>query len=291
MNVAKHISEDDLALFALALMQPEEAAFTLAHLKHCDLCRAEVARMQGDLVAYAMTAESAVPAPEARERLTRAVAKEKKFYAPPPQPAVEPVFAPRSGDLLNRTVPQDETVKRRIGVFGWTGWAIAAGLTALAGWQFFETQDLRSELASTSTTLQHQVERASQPSPETARAQQVLQTLTDPTALQVALQVPATPGSAKPEGHAAYSSATGNLVFIGTHLRRLDEGKTYELWLLRGTGETPLPAGLFKPDANGNASVLLPQVPKNVVAKGFGVTVEDEGGSEKPTPPIVLAGT
>ena len=50
-----------------------------------------------------------------------------------------------------------------------------------------------------------------------------------------------------------------------------------------------MPAGLFKPDANGNASVVLPELPKNVAAKGFGVTVEADGGSPAPTLPIVLA--
>jgi anti-sigma-K factor RskA len=34
----------------------------------------------------------------------------------------------------------------------------------------------------------------------------------------------------------------------------------------------------------------MPELPKGVAAKGFGVTVEDEGGSKTPTAPIVLAG-
>lgn len=288
MNVAKHISEDDLALFALALMQPEEAAFTLAHLKHCDLCRAEVARMQGDLVHYAMTAESVAPAAEARERLLRAVAKEKKFFAP--APAAEPVLTARSSDLLDRRTQHDEPAKRRMGAAGWAGWAIAACLAGLVGWQFNLGEDLRSQLSSQSAELQ----QARQPKPLTgdlARAQKVLETLTDPTAMQVALHLPAAAAAtAKPEGHAAYSAATGNLVFVGSHLKRLDEGKTYELWLLPASGEAPMPAGLFKPDANGNASLVLPQLPRNVAAKGFGVTIEDDGGSDKPTPPIVLGG-
>jgi anti-sigma-K factor RskA len=34
----------------------------------------------------------------------------------------------------------------------------------------------------------------------------------------------------------------------------------------------------------------MPSLPKGVTAKGFGVTVENEGGSLTPTAPIVLAG-
>ena len=42
--------------------------------------------------------------------------------------------------------------------------------------------------------------------------------------------------------------------------------------------------------ANGNATVVMPPLPKGVTAKGFGVTVENDGGSKTPTAPIVLAG-
>ena len=119
MNVAKHIPEDDLALFALALMQPEEAAFTVAHLKHCDLCRGEVARMQGDLVTYAMTAEMHEPPADAHQRLMRAIAKEKKFLPPPP--AAEPVLAPRNSALVDRGERFDTPEKRGIGALGWAG--------------------------------------------------------------------------------------------------------------------------------------------------------------------------
>jgi hypothetical protein len=34
----------------------------------------------------------------------------------------------------------------------------------------------------------------------------------------------------------------------------------------------------------------MPQIPKGLIAKGFGITIEDQGGSLKPTPPIVLSG-
>ena len=289
MTVAKHIPEDDLALFALALMQPEEAALTMAHLKHCDLCRSEVTRMQGDLVVYAMTAEMQEPPAEARDRLLRAVAKEKKFIPP-----AEPVLTARHHDLLDRPERYDTSAKRGIGAFGWAGWAIAAGLAALVGWQFYLSADLQHQLATQSAALalEHAHPLEGQTA-EAVRAQEVLRTLTDPAAMQVALHLPATAGATpKPEGHAAYNAAKGDLVFVASHLRPVAPGKTYELWLLPAkAGGSAVPAGLFRPDANGNASVVLPILPKNVAAKGFGVTVEDEGGSSAPTPPIVLAGT
>ncbi|MGA7857108.1 MAG: anti-sigma factor, partial [Terracidiphilus sp.] len=62
------------------------------------------------------------------------------------------------------------------------------------------------------------------------------------------------------------------------------------LWVIPANGNAPIPAGLFRPDAAGNASVVLPPLPKGVPAKAFGVTVEKAEGSATPTAPIILAG-
>lgn len=288
MNTADHIPEEDLALFALALMEPEEAALILAHLEHCAECRQDVARLQGDLVAYAMTAEMQSPPAEARTRLLEAVALEKKRA--PVQPAAEPVLTSR-GD---RRTFDDQSARGGLGFFGWFGWAVAAALATVSGWQFSRVESLHEQIHSQSAAVQHSQDQAADllsAQAELSRLQGVLATLTDPGALHVALHLPKTPGAAAlPEGHASYNSATGDLVFIGTHLRPISPGKTYQLWLLPASGTAPVPAGLFKPDRNGNGSVVLPTLPPNLIAKGFGVTVEDEGGSATPTPPIVLAG-
>ncbi len=289
MTEVRHIPEDDLALFALALMGPEEAAVTVAHLKHCDLCRTEVARLQGDLVTYAMTAEVHAPPPEARDRLMRAVAKERKFI---PQPAAvaaaEPVMPARHRDLAERSIRFEEP-RRRPGFLSWGGWAVAAALAGLAGWQFYQGQDMKRTINVEGIALDHTAD--TQPSGDVARAREVLQTLNDPSAMQVAMHFPVPHQTARPEAHAAYVASTGNLIFVASHLRPIPGNRTYELWLLPASGEAPLPAGLFKPDRNGNASVVLPTLPKNIAAKGFGVTLEADGGSSSPTPPILLAGS
>ena len=62
-----------------------------------------------------------------------------------------------------------------------------------------------------------------------------------------------------------------------------------ELWLIPTTG-APIPAGVFKPDAHGSASVVNPPLPPGVEAKAFAITVENEAGSATPTMPIVMMG-
>jgi hypothetical protein len=34
----------------------------------------------------------------------------------------------------------------------------------------------------------------------------------------------------------------------------------------------------------------MPSLPKGIAARGFGVTVENEGGSKTPTLPVILSG-
>jgi anti-sigma-K factor RskA len=112
--------------------------------------------------------------------------------------------------------------------------------------------------------------------------------MTDNSALRVTLTAAPTPPS--PQGKATYVPSKGSLLFTATNLDPLEPNKTYELWLIPTQGD-PIPAGTFRPDERGNASVILPSLPKGVGAKAFGVTIEGEGGSQVPTMPIILAGS
>ena len=111
--------------------------------------------------------------------------------------------------------------------------------------------------------------------------------------MQVALRSTAEtkPGTPSATALAAYLADKGALVFVATHMEPTPYGKTYELWLMPADGRSPMPVTTFKPDAHGSASVVMPQLPKGIAAKGFGVTIENDGGSETPALPIVLAGT
>jgi hypothetical protein len=193
---------------------------------------------------------------------------------------------PLNSKIFQMEAPEEDP-RRGMGFAGWAGWAIAAGLLVAGGWQFQQRQKLQIDLNGESAKLE-------QTSQSAASAQQVMQTLTDPSAMQVSLHIPQTKGAPvklDPEGHATYVPGKASLVFVASHLDPLQPAKTYELWLLPADATAaPIPAGLFRPDANGNASVVMPALPPGVAAKGFGVTVENEGGSQKPTAPIVLAG-
>ena len=298
MNTSNHISPDDLYLFALQLLPDADMKDAATHLKDCAECRALLGEIQGDLAAYALTAELKAPPVQARERLLRQVAEEKKVI-PMPEPvavqeqpqveeSTEPMLYPRNS-RVSQIDDQDERKPRRFApIMAWAGWSIAAVMAVVAGMQVDQRKLVEQDLSVSQAQL-------GQSDAQVQHAKQVTDTLRDASAMRVALHVPLNAGAVPkldPEGHATYLPSTGALVFVADHLDPLQAQKTYQLWLLPATaGSAPISAGLFRPDASGNATVVMPALPKGIAARGFGVTVENEGGSKTPTAPIVLLGS
>lgn len=122
---------------------------------------------------------------------------------------------------------------------------------------------------------------------ELDKAQQIVSTLTSPDTFQMSLVV--ANSRPQPQGKVFYSKRDGKLLFFASHCPMVPEGRVYELWLIPQQG-TPLPAGTFRPDARGMASVILPVLPANVEAKTFAITVEPDGGSPAPTSAPIMLG-
>jgi len=77
---------------------------------------------------------------------------------------------------------------------------------------------------------------------------------------------------------------------VANNMPVLPPQKAYELWLIPVQG-APIPAGVFKPDARGSATVVNPPLPAGTEAKAFAITVENEAGSSAPTSAILMMGT
>lgn len=77
----------------------------------------------------------------------------------------------------------------------------------------------------------------------------------------------------------------GEAVFSALGLAAVPETSTYQLWLIGDEG--PVSAGVFQPDTDGAALVLLDgEVRPGLV---LGLTIEPAGGSEAPTGDILIA--
>ncbi len=291
MSATGHIEQDDLALFAMQLLSADQAAAVAAHIERCDECRREVASIQGDLAAYALSVDLHSPPAQTRERLMKQVAREKKIVPVTQATHAAPVETPfrASGTLLGSSgsssyADHDEPEPRSFvsRALPWAGWAIAAGLAIAAGTFYQQRNALQ-------TTVGVESRQVAQLTTDAAAARQLLDTINDPSATRVTLQRPLT--APVPQGRATYVPDKGALVFLASNLDPLQQYKVYELWLIPADGRDPIPAGTFRPDERGNANVILPPLPKGVVAKMFGVTIEDQTGSTTPTLPIILAGT
>jgi len=298
MSEARRITSEDLALFAMQLLPKEEAAEVAAYVARSSDARKELAEIQGDLAIYAHTVDLHSPPAQVRERLMKQVAREKKTV-PIDRPAVaetravEAAVPPgaiftESGAMVPAYVTEEIAPKRSIAsrVLPWVGWALAAGLALTAGKLYRDREAMRK---STRGAMAAQASTIDKLTGDVAAARQVAETMTDSSAMRVTLTKGKT--APVPQGKATYVASKGALIFTASNLEPLQPGKTYELWLIpAAAGGSPIPAGTFRPDEHGNASVIMPPLPKGVEAKAFGVTVEDEGGATAPTPPIILAG-
>ncbi len=251
MSVHEQFAED-LALYALGALPGEERVALEKHLEECAGCRRELEQLRGDMALMALSAAGPAPPLRARQRLMGAVGREPRRAATPER---------RSWWML---VPWVAAA------------ALAVGLVAL----WLQNSDLHRRIAG----LQNQ---SAQQLAELQRAREVVSTLTATDAMRVTLVAAKTPP--QPQGKAIYVRDRSSLIFLASNLQALPAEKAYELWLIPVNG-APIPAGVFKPDAHGSATVINPPLPAGVQAKAFAITVEPEGGSSAPTMPIVLIG-
>ena len=253
MSVHEQFAED-LTLYALGALEGSERAALEAHLAQCAACRRELQHLCGDMGLLGLGTMGPTPPPGARTRLLSAVAKE---------PRVRMV--------------------RKQALRWWLLTPIAAvivlAVISIVLWR--QNNTLRQDLA-------QQLKQSGQNQAEVERAREVLALLSAPDAIRVTLV--ATNAKPQPQGKAIYRPQAGSLVFLASNLAPLPPKKAYELWLLPTSGTPPVPVGVFKPDARGSASVLMPSLRKDLQAKGFAITIEPETGSTTPTMPIMLAG-
>ena len=312
MSSFKQYDPEDLALCAMQLLSPEESAPIEEFLENNLSARKELAEIRGDLAAFAMTAEQHTVPALAKTRLMKQVGREKRSV--PARPATAWSDAARDGagsaGASPNSLPSNSTSSSTapsIGAFQrggsdgtllsfeqagprrsvaartlpWVGWAVAAGLAVATVGLYREREGLKGTIAN----QQAQVAKAT--AGET-QAREVLDEMNDQSAMRVTL----TRAGAllTPTGRTTYSAQKGVLIFVANNMEPVDTFKTYELWLIPSDGQAPIPAGTFRPDAKGYASMISTSMPKGVEAKAFGITIEDRGGSKEPTPPILMTG-
>jgi anti-sigma-K factor RskA len=264
MTDNRHISQEELALHAMQALSTEESAAVRLHLSGCGECRDHLAEISGDLALVAVSVDQH-PVPEgARQRLIARIAASSIKAQPE-----------KSGRVVSISKGPARPKSN-----AWIAWMAVAALLVLSAVLGIKIYFLNQQIEMDASLIQARTL-------ENRRAREVLEVLTAPGAQHVTLTTGKT--SPAPSARAVYLASSGALVLQASNMQPLPENKTYELWVIPATG-TPIPAGLFRPDASGGASVVLPSIPQGVPAKAFGVTIENAGGSTTPTAPIILSG-
>lgn len=254
---------EDLPLHAVGALPKEESELLERHLAECPECREELRGLNEAAAQIAMAVETAQPPEHLREQLLKRFENEK-------------------AELLGRHVDKRSVrgVKSRR-VWFWVP-AFASAILAIA---FGTVWNQDRERLRMNRELTAEVERNDG---AVQQARKLINTLTAEDAERITLV--AQGAKPRPEAKVVYSSRQRSLVLLAGNLSPLPRRKVYELWLLPATGANPIPAGTFKPDARGDATLVLSQFEANVPAKGFAVTIEAAPGSSVPTMPIILSG-
>ena len=242
---------DDLALYALGELQDQERTALENHLKQCADCQRELEQLQGDMALLALSASGPKPPRRSRRRLMAAIAKESGRLDTTERGAWWPVLK----------------------------WLAAVAAVVALGLLLQQNSDLLRRMADLEKS-------SSQQQDELMRAKEVLATLTSPEAVRFTLVAGKSP---QPQGKAIYLRSRSSLIFFASNMPALPPQKAYELWLIPTSG-APIPAGVFKPDAHGSATVINPPLPAGVEAKTFAITVEPETGSAAPTSSPIMVG-
>jgi anti-sigma-K factor RskA len=244
---------EDLALLALGSLEGEERLALEKHLQECAACRRELESLRGDMALLSLSTAGPKPPARSRERLMKAIAGEPRGAAAATPRRWWWMLAP----------------------------SLVAGALALAVVLLMrQNSALRQQIAGMDYDAAAQ-------QVELQRAHEIVSTLTASDAMRVTLVAAKTPP--QPQGKAIYVRDRSSLIFIASNMPAAPAQKAYELWLIPTSG-APIPAGVFKPDAHGSATLVNPPLPAGIEAKAFAITIEPEAGSTVPTMPIVMLG-
>jgi len=252
MSVHEQFAQD-LALYALGALEGDAKVSLEKHVQECGPCRRELEQLRGDAALLALSSTGPRPPERAKARLMDAIAKE----------------------------PRAKEKRARTPWWGVLGWAATAAMAVVAAMLWQQNVQLKKDATEAAQSFD-------QRKVELEKAAGMAAILQSPDAQRYDVMPASWKTPPPPSGKAIYSRDHG-LVFIASNMDALPLQKAYELWLIPRNGSPPVPAGMFKPDAQGNVA-MMHSMPDGVEAKAFAVTIEPEQGSATPTMPIVMLG-
>jgi anti-sigma-K factor RskA len=246
---------------ALSTLDAADRVAVNEHLLVCAECRRELETWEATASLLSLSATPMEPSASVRERILKQVREEHRTQTVENAAASVVPFTSRS----------------RAVSYG----LIAAGLvcTLLIGWIAFlsiENRRARIEIARLSEQIKTTEARLTQ-----ERGVREILTARGSKLIPLSGTGPM-PGA---EAMLAYEPK-GVTLLIAKNLPAAPAGKGYQLWFI--VNNKPLPGKVFNTDASGSGT-MRDQMPGGVDNKAiFAITMEDAGGAEFPTSPILL---
>jgi hypothetical protein len=294
---------DALAAEAVDALTGEERERLLAHLAGCASCSAELEslRAAAAMLAFAAPARPMEPARSAalRSRLLARAVEDREtatqiapappassredgadvtLVAPAPPSATAPP-APREADVI----PITSAPRRRAPLLPWL--AAAASLVLLVGAALYAAS-LRGRLSDAESRYAAAERERSELERRVREREATLAAVTAPGSrvIELAAATPQAPG-----GRMFWDVSTNRWTFFAHHLPEVAQGREYQLWLITAD-QQKIPAGTFRPDAEGQAVVQATYALSADALAAVAVTEEPAGGLPQPSGPIVLVG-
>lgn len=245
---------DDVAVYALGALPPDQARAVREHMTTCPECTAEYRRLKPAVDAVAYSAEACtdavsgavVPSPRLKARIMDQV---------------------RGSDVPRRLSNVGEM--RAVRPIVWPAYAVAAACLAVA----LVTTAFNISLNEAVNSSKSQIA--------------LLETQAKMLHLKVAAQsIELADLTSTDSQHYAVENGEvvrhGNRLYIAMQsMSAPPRGKVYQAWIMRKGGTAMTPSVTFMPDRSGVAVVHVPAAASQVVE--VAVSMEPEGGSKQPT--------
>jgi anti-sigma-K factor RskA len=184
---------------------------------------------------------------------------------------------------------------RRRPVSVWIPWAIAAGLAMVSLGFIYQSAGLKAELVAQARRIEELGMSLEVAQAETGDLRQTVARLRESNrlaAIRIALLDSLVAADPKAVAVSVWDNERQSGVFIVRNLKPAPTDKDYQLWIIDPMYPSPVDAGVFQVDAQGNGREEFHSRAPIQSAKQFAVTIEKKGGAEIPnTKATVLAGT
>lgn len=269
MSNGEHVRLEDLELFALGALPQNEAEALQAHVSACEECSARLSEARGHVSLLAFAVKQERPAGTIKAELLARVRANRQ--------------AEEMNEWPSRVHREEEYKPAKKPASGWLTWVLATAAVLLAVVSFALSWQNRNMAA----RLQRQRQVAESSIREREQIEKLVGILASPDTMTVKLagmgEMPTATGLVK------FNSKAGLVLYQASNLPDLPAGKSYQMWLVPTSG-APISAGLLGSGGQAFGNMWMAEVPANVEAKAFAVTVEPAGGTDQPTGPKVLLG-